>query len=109
MFEAKEIVPQNPDWIVLVFFVVFAILTFLKISFNDRLYHTSNLFFSKKHLSIYFNKEKKSILRENKKDIKFAENKGLKENLINRLCIDEIKLKSISNWISITKRIIMSS
>jgi len=62
MFEAKEIVPQNADWIVLLFFVVFAILTFLKISFNDRLYHTSTLFFSKKHLSIYFNKEKTNVL-----------------------------------------------
>jgi len=41
------------------------------------------------------NKEKKSILRENKKDIKFAKNKGLKENLINRLLINEVKLKDI--------------
>ena len=49
--------------------------------------------------ALLLNKEKKSILRENKKDIKFAENKGLKENLINRLCIDEIKLKSITNSI----------
>ena len=47
----------------------------------------------------YLIKKKKSILRENKKDIKFAENKGLKENLINRLCIDEIKLKSITDSI----------
>ena len=44
-------------------------------------------------------KEKKFILRENKKDIKFAENKGLKKNLINRLHIDEIKLRSIRNSI----------
>ena len=49
--------------------------------------------------ALLLNKEKKSILRENKKDIKFAENKGLKENLINRLCIDEIKLKSITDSI----------
>ena len=41
------------------------------------------------------NKEKKSILRENKKDIKFAKNKGLKENLINRLLVNEVKLKDI--------------
>ena len=40
-------------------------------------------------------KEKRSILRENKKDIKFAENKGLKENLINRLIMNEVKLKGI--------------
>ena len=49
--------------------------------------------------ALLLNKEKKSILRENKKDIKFAENKGLKENLINRLSIDEIKLKSITDSI----------
>ena len=30
-------------------------------------------------------KEKKFILKENTKDIKFAKNKGLKENLISRL------------------------
>ena len=41
------------------------------------------------------NKEKKSILRENKKDIKFAKNKGLKENLINRLLVNEVRLKDI--------------
>ena len=44
-------------------------------------------------------KEKKSILRENLKDIKFAENRGVKENLINRLRIDEVKLKNIKNSI----------
>ena len=40
-------------------------------------------------------KEKKSILKENLKDIKFAKIKGLRENLVNRLRIDEIKLKNI--------------
>ena len=45
-------------------------------------------------------KEKKSILRENLKDIKFAKDKGLKENLVNRLRIDEIKLKNIINSIN---------
>ena len=45
--------------------------------------------------ALLINKEKRSILRENKKDIKFAENKGLKENLINRLIVNEVKLKSI--------------
>ena len=40
------------------------------------------------------------ILRENLKDIKFAKNKGIKENLIRRLEIDEIKLKNISNSIN---------
>lgn len=61
MFEAKEILPQNTDWIVLVFFVIFSILTVLKISFEDRLYQTITLFFSKKNLSIYFNKEKINV------------------------------------------------
>ena len=49
--------------------------------------------------ALLLDKEKKSILRENKKDVKFAENKGLKENLINRLLIDETKLKGIRNSI----------
>ena len=49
--------------------------------------------------ALLLNKEKKSILRENKKDIKFAVNKGLKQNLINRLLIDEIKLKGIRDSI----------
>jgi glutamate-5-semialdehyde dehydrogenase len=44
-------------------------------------------------------KENKSILRENSKDIKFAQNKGIKENLINRLRIDGVKLKNIKNSI----------
>ena len=44
-------------------------------------------------------KEKKLILRENLKDIKFAQIKGIKENLINRLRIDEVKLKNIKKSI----------
>jgi glutamate-5-semialdehyde dehydrogenase len=43
--------------------------------------------------------EKKLILRENTKDIKFAQNKGLKDNLINRLKIDDLRLKNIKNSI----------
>ena len=45
-------------------------------------------------------KEKSSILKGNLKDIRFARKKGLKENLINRLQIDEKKLKSIKNSIN---------
>jgi glutamate-5-semialdehyde dehydrogenase len=45
-------------------------------------------------------RKKKSILRENTKDIKFAKSKGLKENLINRLKIDEVKLKGIKDTIN---------
>jgi len=56
-----------------------------------------------KVLNLYaklLDKEKKLILRENLKDVKFAKNKGIKENLIRRLEIDEIKLKNISNSIN---------
>ena len=60
-----------------------------------------------KVLNLYaklLDKENKSILRENSKDIKFAEKKGIKENLINRLRIDEVKLKNIkSSIIKISK------
>ena len=45
-------------------------------------------------------KEKKLILKENLKDVKFAKNKGIKENLISRLEINEIKLKNISDSIN---------
>ena len=45
-------------------------------------------------------KEKKLILKENIKDIKFALNKGLKENLIDRLTIDEKKLNNIKNTVN---------
>ena len=44
-------------------------------------------------------RKKNLILIENKKDITFAENKKIKENLINRLRVDEVKLKSIINSI----------
>ena len=45
-------------------------------------------------------KEKKLIFKENIKDVKFAKNKGLKENLINRLRIDKVKLKGIKDSIN---------
>jgi glutamate-5-semialdehyde dehydrogenase len=44
-------------------------------------------------------KEKIFILKENTKDIKFAKNKGLKENLISRLLINEKKLNDIKKSI----------
>ena len=59
--------------------------------------HTKN-----KVLKIYsqfIEKEKKTIFRENLKDIEFARKKGLKKNLIDRLKIDEKKLKSIKDSI----------
>ena len=53
-----------------------------------------------KVLNLYaklLDKKNKLILRENLKDIKFAKNKGIKENLINRLQIDRVKLKNIKD------------
>ena len=44
-------------------------------------------------------KEKNSIFNENKKDIKFATNKKLKDNLIQRLTLDSKKLNSIKQTI----------
>tara|TARA_X000000368_G_scaffold287066_1_gene228063 strand:- start:363 stop:1613 length:1251 start_codon:yes stop_codon:yes gene_type:complete len=45
--------------------------------------------------SQFIEKEKKIIFRENLKDVEFAKKKGLEQNLIHRLQIDEKKLKSI--------------
>ena len=56
-----------------------------------------------KVLNLYarlLDKEKKLIFKENIKDVKFAKNKGLKENLINRLRIDKVKLKGIKDSIN---------
>jgi len=56
-----------------------------------------------KVLNLYarlLDKEKKSIIRKNLKDVKFAKKKGLKENLINRLRVDEVKLKGIKDSIN---------
>ena len=53
-------------------------------------------------LKIYFSlldKEKKSIFRANAKDVKFAVKKKLKNNLIDRLIIDQKKLNNIRNSI----------
>ena len=61
MFEATEITHQNNDWITLVFLFIFIVLTLLKVLFKDRLLHENTFFFSKKYLSIYYNKEKGNI------------------------------------------------
>jgi len=45
-------------------------------------------------------KEKNSILKANIKDVKFALKKGLKNNLIDRLTIDQKKLKNIKKSIN---------
>ncbi|MDF1517012.1 MAG: DUF4271 domain-containing protein [Lutibacter sp.] len=62
MFEAKEIIQQNHHWISLVFLAILVFLTWAKVLYKDRLLHTASLFFSKKYLFIYFNKEKNDIL-----------------------------------------------
>ena len=53
----------------------------------------------KKYVSL-LNKEKKSILKANAKDREFAERKRLKNNLIDRLSIDQEKLNNIGNSIN---------
>jgi len=62
MFDANEIIPQEDDWITFIFLMILMILVVVKIAYNDRLYHTGTLFFSKKYLSIYFNKEKTNVI-----------------------------------------------
>ena len=62
MFEAKEIIYQNNDWITLVLLVVFTLLTISRVLFKDRLFHGNTFFLSKKYLSIYYTKEKGKIL-----------------------------------------------
>ena len=52
----------------------------------------------KKYLNL-IEKETNSIFNENKKDIKFAINKKLKENLVQRLTLDSKKLNSIKQSI----------
>ena len=49
--------------------------------------------------ALLIDKERRKILIENKKDINFANKIRLKENLINRLSINPIKLESIKNSI----------
>ena len=50
MFEAKEIISQNNDWITLVFLLILFLLAINKLLFNDRILHTSTLFLQKKYL-----------------------------------------------------------
>ena len=52
-----------------------------------------------KKYALLIEKKKNSILRENKKDIKFALRKRLKNNLIDRLILNHKKLNSIINSI----------
>ena len=61
MFEAKEIITQNNDWITLVFITILIVLAIVKVVFKERLPHTYTFFFYKKYLSIYFTKEKTNV------------------------------------------------
>ena len=45
------------------------------------------------------NKNKKLIINQNKKDVYLSQKKGLNTNLINRLALDEKKIKNIVNTI----------
>ncbi len=49
--------------------------------------------------ALLIDKEKKKILIQNKKDINLAKKNKIKENLINRLSIDPIKLKGVKDSI----------
>lgn len=62
MFEAKEIIHQNSNWVSLVFLAILIFLTLAKVLYKDRLRHTAALFLSKKYLYIYFGKEKNDVL-----------------------------------------------
>jgi hypothetical protein len=62
MFEAKEIIGNNNDWVTAVLLFIFFGLTLVRMLYKERLYHESTFFISKKYLSIYFNKEKGKLL-----------------------------------------------
>jgi hypothetical protein len=61
MIEGTKIVHYTSDWVTIVFFIVFALLVFIKILHNEKLYYTSTFFLFKKHLQIQFNQEKNLI------------------------------------------------
>lgn len=61
MFEAKEIISQNNDWMTLVFLLILLLLAVNKLLFNDRILHTSTLFLQKKYLLIYYSKDKSVV------------------------------------------------
>lgn len=62
MFEAKEIIHQNHNWVSIVFLAILIFLALAKVLYKDRLLHTASLFIANKYLFIYFNKEKNDIL-----------------------------------------------
>ena len=58
MIEAENIIRQDNDWITITFFIMFIILAFQKILFENRLSHTSIFFLKKGRVVGYFNKDK---------------------------------------------------
>ena len=65
-----------------------------RIAFDSKVNTTKKNRVLKKFLSL-LKKNKKKIIKENHRDIKFAKKKKLKENLIKRLEIDEKKINNI--------------
>ena len=65
-----------------------------RIAFDSKVNTTKKNRVLKKFLSL-LKKNKKKIIKENHKDIKFAKKRKLKENLIKRLEIDEKKINNI--------------
>jgi len=53
-----------------------------------------------KRYALFLDKERNSIVKANMKDIKFAQKKGLNNNLIDRLTIDHEKLNNIKDSIN---------
>ena len=62
MHEASEIVINNRDWMTFVYLIIFASLVLARLLFDRRLYENTTLFFSRKYLAIYFNREKRNTL-----------------------------------------------
>ncbi len=62
MHEATEIVINNQDWMTYVYLIIFSSLVVVRLLFDRRLYENTTLFFSRKYLAIYFNREKRNSL-----------------------------------------------
>lgn len=61
MMQAHEIIPQNNDWVTIVFLVIFIFLATSKVLYKDRLWHLNMLFISKKYFLLFFDKSKSNL------------------------------------------------
>ena len=61
MLEASKIIYENNDWLTFILAFILIVLVLVKVLFNEKLLDTNTLFFSKKYLLIYYNKEKNSV------------------------------------------------